>query len=63
METGEQQTDDLLEESLKKIAVNECCTLVYTVSIEGRGLITYNRICNFLSVWNCWPSKRSNAES
>lgn len=35
MEIGEQQTDDLLEESLKKIAVNECCTLVYTSGTVG----------------------------
>ncbi|XP_018576089.1 long-chain-fatty-acid--CoA ligase ACSBG2 [Anoplophora glabripennis] len=35
MEIGDQQTDDLLEESLKKIAVNQCCTLVYTSGTVG----------------------------
>ncbi|KAJ8936507.1 hypothetical protein NQ314_012371, partial [Rhamnusium bicolor] len=35
MEIGEQQPDDLLEESLKTIAVNECCTLVYTSGTVG----------------------------
>lgn len=32
MEIGSQQSDEKLEEVLKDIAINECCTLVYTVS-------------------------------
>lgn len=31
MEIGSQQSDEKLEEVLKNIAINECCTLVYTV--------------------------------
>lgn len=33
MELGEAQDETLLEAALKKIAINECCTLVFTVSI------------------------------
>lgn len=35
MEMGSQQPDDRLEETLKSIAVNQCCTIVYTVSITA----------------------------
>lgn len=33
MELGSQQPDTLLEESLKSVTINQCCTIVYTVSI------------------------------
>jgi long-chain-fatty-acid--CoA ligase ACSBG len=33
MKLGEEQSDDELNARLKRIAVNQCCTLVYTVSI------------------------------
>ncbi|KAJ8913170.1 hypothetical protein NQ315_009007 [Exocentrus adspersus] len=36
MEIGSKEPDDLLEESLKRIAVNECCTLVYTSGTVGK---------------------------
>lgn len=32
MEHGRAQSDDLLEATLKSLKINECCTLVYTVS-------------------------------
>lgn len=32
MELGKAQDETQLEAALKKIAINECCTLVYTVS-------------------------------
>lgn len=32
MDIGREQSDDLLNSTLAKIAINECCTLVYTVS-------------------------------
>nr|XP_023012248.1 very long-chain-fatty-acid--CoA ligase bubblegum [Leptinotarsa decemlineata] len=35
MEIGEQQTDDLLEDALKHIGINQCCTLVYTSGTVG----------------------------
>ncbi|VEN60870.1 unnamed protein product [Callosobruchus maculatus] len=31
MEIGAQQPDSLLEDALKSVAINQCCTLVYTV--------------------------------
>lgn len=34
MEIGEKEDDQRLDEVLKTVAVNECCTLVYTVSIS-----------------------------
>lgn len=58
MELGEAQDETLLEAALKKIAINECCTLVFTVS-------TYDMLLNevqglaetcFLSLY---PSLRS----
>lgn len=33
MKLGQEQSEDELNERLKRIAVNQCCTLVYTVSI------------------------------
>lgn len=39
MELGEAQDETLLEAALKKIAINECCTLVFTVS-------SYDRLLN-----------------
>ena len=33
MEMGSKEPDTQLDNVLKSIAVNECCTLVYTVSI------------------------------
>ncbi|CAK9800207.1 Long-chain-fatty-acid--CoA ligase ACSBG2 [Anthophora plagiata] len=35
MEIGERESDDKLNEVLKKIATNECCTLVYTSGTVG----------------------------
>ncbi|KAL3290030.1 hypothetical protein HHI36_023402 [Cryptolaemus montrouzieri] len=35
MEIGKEQYDDALESSLKKIAVNQCCTLVFTSGTVG----------------------------
>ncbi|KAJ8955436.1 hypothetical protein NQ318_003535 [Aromia moschata] len=35
MEIGEKQTDDLLEDALRAIAINECCTEVYTSGTVG----------------------------
>ncbi|KOC68404.1 Long-chain-fatty-acid--CoA ligase ACSBG2 [Habropoda laboriosa] len=35
MKIGEQESDDKLNEVLKRIAVNECCTLVYTSGTVG----------------------------
>ncbi|KAG5887359.1 hypothetical protein JTB14_018374 [Gonioctena quinquepunctata] len=35
MEIGSQQTDDLLEDALRHIGVNQCCTLVYTSGTVG----------------------------
>lgn len=32
MAWGKEETDTKLDEAIKAIAVNECCTLVYTVS-------------------------------
>lgn len=31
MEIGEQQSDEQLNKTLKKVAINQCCTIVYTV--------------------------------
>lgn len=39
MELGEAQDETQLEAALKKVAINECCTLVFTVS-------TYDMILN-----------------
>lgn len=33
MEIGSKESDERLEESLRRIVVNECCTIVYTVII------------------------------
>lgn len=33
MKLGKEQSDDELNHRLKSIAVNQCCTLVYTVCI------------------------------
>lgn len=33
MELGKAQDETLLGAALKKVAINECCTLVFTVSI------------------------------
>lgn len=33
MQIGEKQSDDRLNEVLKSIAINQCCTIVYTVRI------------------------------
>lgn len=35
MELGEKQTDEELEERLRNIAINDCCTLVYTSGTVG----------------------------
>jgi long-chain-fatty-acid--CoA ligase ACSBG len=45
MKLGEEQSDDELNNRLKRIAVNQCCTLVYTVSIFQ---LCYNT--NFLMI-------------
>lgn len=34
MEIGEEQSDDQLNQTLKKVAINQCCTIVYTVSFN-----------------------------
>ncbi|XP_039276232.1 very long-chain-fatty-acid--CoA ligase bubblegum [Nilaparvata lugens] len=36
LKIGNEQSDDQLNEVLKKIGVNECCTLVYTSGTEGK---------------------------
>lgn len=36
MKIGEEQTDEKLNEAMKNIAVNECCTLVFTSGTEGK---------------------------
>lgn len=38
MEMGAKEPDTQLENTLKNIAINECCTLVYTVSNDLRSL-------------------------
>lgn len=38
MEIGEQQSDDQLNQALKKVAINQCCTIVYTVSFTPTNL-------------------------
>jgi long-chain-fatty-acid--CoA ligase ACSBG len=35
MTLGNQQSDDVLEERLKRIAINQCCTLIYTSGTTG----------------------------
>lgn len=35
MTLGNQQSDDALEERLKRIAINQCCTLIYTSGTTG----------------------------
>lgn len=39
MELGKAQDEIQLEGALKKIAINECCTLVFTVSTYDKILI------------------------
>lgn len=38
MEIGEKQSDDHLNEVLRSIAINQCCTIVYTVSKNHKPL-------------------------
>lgn len=61
LEIGKKESDDRLNSVLKSIAINDCCTLVYTVSfLNGlekkltliRKIIISEQL-NF-AVGNCW---------
>lgn len=48
MEMGAKEPDTQLENTLKSIAVNECCTLVYTVSYDYRSAAAKWTISTFV---------------
>lgn len=47
MELGKAQDETQLEAALKKVAINECCTLVFTVSTWYYG----SKCSYFLILW------------
>ena len=71
MQLGKDQGDGLLNERIKRIAVNQCCTLVYTVRI-----FTFNKITLYFKwsyacdkncivlhlVWHHWQPQGCDAD-
>lgn len=41
LEIGGEKSDELLDDRLRKIAVNQCCSLVYTSGTTGPPKVTF----------------------
>ena len=71
MNLGNSSPDNILEERLKKQAVNQCCTLIYTVQQQTAPFFLFffcdNKSYSFVSspftVWNDGQSERRHAQS
>lgn len=52
MKIGEEQSDDSLNRILRSIAINQCCTIVYTVRKINIFPTDFEKIPLLLLVWN-----------